>query len=69
MKIICINTLYAQTISCTRNMYLFVWHAKSIDKNKALNQINCLNLRKLMPNIGKMLWNAETWKKTSRVST
>ena len=54
MKIICINTMYAKQFH-VHVAYIYLSDMRNaIDRNKVLNKINCLNLRKLMLNMGKM---------------
>ena len=68
MKIICINTMFKSFHVHVACIYLPDMR-NAIDRNKALNKTNCLNLWKLMLNIGKMRWNADRWRKASHVST
>ena len=58
MKIICINTTAVCTLKQVHVYVACIYLSdmrNAIDRNKALNKINCLNLRKLMLNIGKMI--------------
>ena len=46
--------MYDQTILCNVSCIYLSDMQNDIDRNKALNKTNCLNLRKLMLNVGKM---------------